>query len=103
MQVEFGATPYFEALDDEGLQQLAGCDFTGDHVAQGLADQEPKIQALFEYLDARNAMGREKTGFEVRVDPSDALTWIARNRPQALPDLQEQLENQGLAGLLAAE
>lgn len=107
MKAEFDATPYFEKLDDEGLQQLAGCDFTGDypadHVAQGMAGQEPKVQALFDYLDARNAVGREKTGFEVTVNPSDALTWIARNRPKALPDLQERLEDEGIEELLVTE
>ncbi len=87
IEVKFDATPYFEQADDEALLQLAECgwggDYPGDYVAQHMAEKVPDVAKLFEYLTAIADVPSKKDvcGFECHVDATDAMAWIAGNRP----------------------
>lgn len=84
VEVDFDATPYFEKAPDEDLARLIECGFSGDkpadQVAIELADTNPEITAMFTYLEARNKASRKSIGFEVSVDPDEALAWLKQNR-----------------------
>lgn len=85
VEVDFDATPYFKQASDEDLARLIECGFEGDYpadwVAENLADTNPEIAAMFTYLEARNKASRKSIGFEVSVDPDEALAWLKQNRP----------------------
>lgn len=85
IEVKFDATPYFEQAPEEDLANLIECGFEddepADQVAIHLADTNDQIAAMFTYLEARNRASRKSIGFEVNVDPEQALDWIKQNRP----------------------
>lgn len=91
IKVEFDATPYFRQAPEEDLARLIECGFAGDQpadwVAQGLAENNPEVGAMFTYLEARNRASRKSIGFEVSVDEEQALAWLREHRPGAFRTL----------------
>src|SRR5256885_1562709 len=84
--VEFDATPWFEEADTHSVVLLARQGWSGPDVADALEDR-PGYERLGELLRyARERLGEETREdpswptFACRVDPSDAIAWLARNR-----------------------
>jgi hypothetical protein len=87
MTVEFDATPWFEEADADSIVLLAQQDWSGPSVADALGTR-PGHEGLGELLRyARERLGEETREdpswptFACRVDRSDALAWLGRNRP----------------------
>jgi hypothetical protein len=92
--VEFDATPWFEQADAESIVNLAGRDWSAPWIADALEPRAEYAQ-LHELLQyARERLQRESIedptwlNFECRINDSDALAWLARNRPELVQRIQ---------------
>lgn len=77
--VEFDATAWFETAEIVQIRDLINCNFGGDYPADAVANHfrgiNDEITALLDECDD------EGEGFEVHVEPIDAIAWIAAHRP----------------------
>jgi len=92
--VEFDATPWFEQADAESIVNLARRDWSAPWIADALESRADYAQ-LHELLQyARERLQRESIedptwlNFECRISDSDALAWLARNRPELVQRIQ---------------
>jgi hypothetical protein len=87
-QVDFDATPWFETATDAQILALADCGWGGDDPADEVAQAMRtvhEVDALFVLIEHGRA------GYESRIDPGDALAWLAEHRPQLqLPAPEEE-------------
>lgn len=82
----FDATEWFEQANDEALKALIACQYRGDYAADNVADffehqdiGEPKtIDNVFQLCEAADI------GYEVSIEPEDAIKWIQEHRPHLL-------------------
>jgi hypothetical protein len=88
--VEFDATPWFEEADAQSIVLLARRDWIAPWVADAL-EGRPHYGPVHELLEyARVRLQKESvedpswSTFECRVNGSDALTWLNRNRPEVV-------------------
>ena len=92
-EVEFDATEWFEAAEDEDIFTLYcedfGMSYAADRVADELAGLFSEIQKLFDYVDLVQYFGKP-TGFTCVVDAGSALRWIEENRPALYRRIQEE-------------
>ena len=80
----FDATEWFEQASDEQILNLAKIQWRGDYAADAVAEffegagvGEPEtVDEVFKYVSLRDC------GFEVSVEPEDAIAWIKSKRPQ---------------------
>lgn len=87
VEVDFDATPWFEAVPDRNIIDLAVCgwggDYPADYVAEFMADRHDGIKEMYDYIEIRNRKrGRDMMGFECHVNPEDAMQWLRENRPE---------------------
>ena len=94
----FEALPYFTDPDttDADILELAQCGFGGDYPADDVAryfdGKDADVTTLFKHHDDLLGTPRE-TGFECRIDPEDALTWIRKHRPYIIGASREPVES----------
>ena len=76
LAADFDATPFIAQASDKEIANLRDCDWHGDYaaddVAQFMADLDPNVQRVFDYLDIRGDMG-----FECHINGSEAEAWLA--------------------------
>jgi hypothetical protein len=92
--VQFDATPWFEQADAQSIVMLAGRDWSAPWVADALESRADYAQ-LHELLQyARERLQSESiedptwSNFECRVNDSDAVNWLVRNRPEVAERIQ---------------
>lgn len=83
IEAQFNALPWFEQASDEEIKALAKCDWGGDYpadeVAQHMADLDPNVRKVFDYVALRVS-----EGFECHVNEDDARAWLTAYRPGLL-------------------
>jgi hypothetical protein len=83
--VTFDAAPYLAASDDEVIRKLAQIGWGGndpaDRVAYWMEDRDPNVARVLGYTHGGTATS-EPNGFEVDIDPGDALAWLSVYRPR---------------------
>lgn len=100
IEVNFDATPWFESASDEKIVALINCNFGGDYgadtVAEDLADRNPEIKKMFDYIGIiRESQAKKGVGgFECHVDAAQALAWVNRYRPHI--DIAGPLEEESM-------
>jgi hypothetical protein len=84
VEVEFDAAGWFKTADDRALEKVAldgwAFGYGTDVIAQDEAERNPKIAAMFSYLEARNNV--EAIGFGCSVNREKALAWMKNNKPK---------------------
>jgi hypothetical protein len=87
--VTFDAAPFFRSADPDVILAIAWHEWTGsyeaDRVAEEAAQYDPRVEALF-------IVKPEGVGFEVHVDPDDAIAFLTRNRPELAARVVENSE-----------
>ncbi|MBS1722526.1 MAG: hypothetical protein JSS66_05905 [Armatimonadetes bacterium] len=85
LTARFDATPWFAQASDDDILDLAIIGWRGDAPAdkvaeffEGMPTGEPSVDDVF--ASAR----QHDCGFDVSVEPNDALTWVKANRPQLM-------------------
>lgn len=75
----FDATPFFEQVSLQDLQDLAHCDWGGDYPADAVAEfmdeKDPGVTEVFKYKDKKEAQG-----FECNIREHSAFVWVKANR-----------------------
>ena len=86
--VEFDSTPWFKEADTHTIVLLAKRDWTAPWIADALERRPlyPELHELLQY--ARDKLQTESledpnwSTVHCRVNRSDALTWLKKNRPE---------------------
>lgn len=86
----FDATAWFEQASDTEILDLAKIDWRGDYAADAVAEffEGHNIGTPDTVDDVFKAVNVLDTGFEVSVEPDDAIRWVEKNRPH----LMEQID-----------
>ena len=86
VEVDFDATPWFDQASDEQILDLIKCewgyDYPADDIAIFMADKNPEVKSMFDYINIRGKI--ETIGFECSVDEAMATLWLKLHRPGLL-------------------
>lgn len=87
----FDATEWFEQATDDEILELAKIDWRGDYAADCVAEyfEGQNIGApetIEQVFQATNVLD---CGFEVSVEPDDAIRWVEKNRPHLMEQINE--------------
>lgn len=87
----FDATAWFEQASDKDILDLAKIDWRGDYAADVVAEffEGYNVGTPDTVDDVFKAVNVLDTGFEVSVEPEDAVRWVEKNRPH----LKEQMDD----------
>lgn len=97
VDAKFDASPWFEQATEDNILDLARDQYkheaSSDVIAEFMADRDPKVKDVMNYVAERNVRlreaGDEAEGFGCVVDEDQALEWVEKNRPYLLPKLAE--------------
>lgn len=89
----FDATLWFEQASDKDITDLAAIGWRGDKEADAIAEflegrglgEPDTIEEVFKACSVLD------TGFEVSIEPDDAVKWVADNRPQLMETIGDFL------------
>ena len=91
-EVQFDATPWFEAATDQEIEKLAaagwGGDYPADEVAMQMADSVDGLADMFKYIEIAHKI--RDVGFECHVDSDSALAWLKLHRFALWEQLKEE-------------
>jgi hypothetical protein len=87
----FDATAWFEQASDKEILDLAKIDWRGDQAADYVAEffeghHIGTPETVDEVFKAVNVLD---TGFEVSVEPEDAVRWVEANRPHLMEQIND--------------
>lgn len=84
MEATFNAAAWFLAATADDIAALKNVGWRGDDladkVAEFVADSEPDVKAVFDYVHLTQQT-RNQQGFECSVDPIEAMEWLKTYRP----------------------
>ena len=85
----FDATAWFEQASDVEIVELAKIDWRGDQPADAVAEffEGHQIGTPDTVEDVFKAVNVLDTGYEVSVEPEDAVRWVKANRPHLMEQI----------------
>lgn len=94
--LEFDATPWFREADPESILHLAERGWSSVWVADAL-ETRPGYEGLHQLIEYAATRLREESledptwpALDCTVNQSDAMQWLAQNRPEVAARLQNQ-------------
>lgn len=101
-EAEFNAAAYLAQVGDDTIRDLAadgwGGGYASDYVAMFMADRNPRVAAVFEYLERFNHDRiKDGIGYECHVNEEEALAWLKANRRPLYDELTAAREGEGAA------
>lgn len=87
----FDATEWFEQASDKEILDLAKIDWRGDYAADVVAEffEGHNVGTPATVDDVFQAVNVLDTGFEVSVEPEDAIRWVEKNRPHLMEQIND--------------
>lgn len=87
----FDATEWFEQASDKEILDLAKIDWRGDYAADVVAEffEGHHVGTPATVDDVFQAVNVLDTGFEVSVEPEDAIRWVEKNRPHLMEQIND--------------
>jgi hypothetical protein len=87
----FDATAWFEQASDKDILDLAKIDWRGDYAADCIAEffEGRDVGTPDSVDDVFAAVNVLDTGYEVSVEPEDAMRWIEKHRPQLMDQIND--------------
>lgn len=112
VEAKFDATKWFEQAIVNEIMALRMCDFGGDSpadaVALFMAEYDPQVARVFDYLEFKPTMpySNDSVGFECHVDADDAIAWLSENQSNlalSAGDYARNVESGWLGKIVAFE
>lgn len=86
--VRFNAKRWFDTASDDDIVTLASSGWqntrTSPQIVNAIRPHSSNVGLIFDYVGLM-AWHHKEVGFECRIQPDDAMTWIEDNRPHLLP------------------
>jgi hypothetical protein len=96
LALEFDATPWFVEADRQSLLHLAGQGWSSTWVADAL-EPHPGYEGLHQLVIYASTRLRDESledptwdALACSINPSDAMHWLAENRPELAATIQNQ-------------
>jgi hypothetical protein len=89
----FQANRWFSDASDDEVKELAavnwGADLEADDVAYFMEPLDLEVELVLDYSRTGKQLSGDPMGFEVLVDRTEALAWLAVHRPELFKELSD--------------